>query len=92
MVTEDGKFDFSDVTLKSIRDKFYFKRKNKYYEVSHDEFKSMLVFVAQQSSKNITPVVDKTNKETLEFLLSQLEVDEVLFTAYLYDSSDWIMN
>lgn len=88
MVTDDDKFSFSDVTLVSKTGRFMFEdRKNiKYvYEVSHDMFKYILVIAAQAKANGVS---NKAN--SFDFLFDQLEMTEELFTAILYNHSDWI--
>lgn len=85
-VTKDNKFNFYDVELISTNKsgKFYFevvKNKSKVYEVDVDLFKTMLVSAANVK----TP---KTAANSLDYLLSQIEMTEDIFTALLYP--DWI--
>lgn len=88
MITDDDKFSFSDVQLISKNNRFLFEdRKNtKYvYEVSHDVFKHLLVVAANAKACGFN---NKAN--SFDFLFDQLEMTEELFTALLYNLSDWI--
>lgn len=89
MITEDGKVDFNQITLKSKTGKFYHehpKNRKTVYEVSHDQFKYMLVKEAVANAKGIS-IKNKSN--SFEYLMSQLEMNEDLFQAMLYPNSDW---
>ncbi|AFA44438.1 hypothetical protein RaK2_00165 [Klebsiella phage vB_KleM_RaK2] len=87
MITPEGQFSFKDIILVSKNNRFMLedrKRKNKVYEVQHDTFKTMLVLAAQAKGRGFTKKVN-----SFEFLYNQLEVTEDLFTALMYDFTDW---
>jgi hypothetical protein len=87
MVNDDGTFGFSDVQLESINGKFYFetsRNKHRVYEVTHDEFRVMLVLVALRENNGL-----KTKSNSLDYLMNQLVVNEDLFAAMMYDNSQW---
>ncbi|ELW0836330.1 hypothetical protein ACRYKS_20180 [Escherichia coli] len=88
MITDDGKYSFSDVTLVSKNGRFMFEDRTntKYvYEVSHDMFKYLLIVSAQAEAMGV-----KNKANSFNFLFNQLEMTEDLFTALLYDYADWI--
>lgn len=90
MINDDGKVDFNEITLESIKGKFYFEHprmKNKVYEVSHTQFRILFVRKAREKDNNII----SNSANSFEYLLSQLVMTEELFQAMLYPNSDWII-
>lgn len=92
MVTDDGLFSFSDVQLESKNKdgKFYLEcpgNNKMVYEVSHNVFKAMLVQAADVKTRQMMHEV-KTN--TFEYLFSQLELNEDMFAAMMFEISEWI--
>lgn len=88
MITPNDQFSFCDITLVSKNNRFMLedrRRKNKVYEVQHDVFKTMLVLAAQAKGKGFTKKVN-----SFEFLYNQIEINEDMFTALMYDFKDWI--
>lgn len=89
-VTNDNKFNFYDVKIisKNKDGKFYnqvIKNKCKVYEVSEEIFKGLLV-CAMQSKNDGHEIEGQPSK--FDYLFDQLEMNEALFTALLYN--EWI--
>lgn len=91
MITEDNKFSFSDVVLKSKNGKFYMRdNKCTFYEIDEESFRSLLVLTANRHKEFSKSEVTQISRQSLlDFLLGQLELTEELFAANLYDYQDW---
>lgn len=88
MINEDGNVDFNEVTLEAIKGKFFFehpRKKNEVYEVSHDQFRILLVRASQDKANGL--VLKRSN--SFEYLMSQLVMNEDLFQAMLYPK--WVI-
>lgn len=97
MITDDGKIDFSDITLISKSGEYLFQDRYQYgrtYAVSHDTFRNLLVVTAHLEAQYRFYDDDEYRDEfnTLDFLLSQLEITDELFQATLMENSSWILS
>ncbi|WEM33387.1 hypothetical protein EJP02_326 [Escherichia phage EJP2] len=90
MISEDGKyFIFEDAKLVPKKGKFYLEyptNKRKVFEVSESTFKMTIVNAASARASGWELPGAANN---IDYLLDQLEMSEDLFSAMLFDYTEW---